>query len=48
MDNKGNMSTHALFSLIIVVVMIALVLTILYGWITDGSNAFTDLLNIGG
>lgn len=46
--NKGNMSINAIMSLVIVVAMIALVIYIIYSWTTQGSDAFTDLLRMGG
>ncbi len=46
--NKGNMSINAIMSLVIVVAMIALGIYIIYSWTTQGSDAFTDLLRMGG
>ncbi len=45
---KGNMSIHALMSLVIVVAIIALVIYLIYSWTTQGSDAFTELLRMGG
>ena len=45
---KGGLSTHALMSIVIVVVMLALTISVIYSWVTQGSDGFTNLLNLGG
>lgn len=43
---KGELSTTALISLVIVIAVAALAIYLIYNWTTEGSNVFSDYISI--
>lgn len=46
MMRKGDISMHALFSLVLVMVILALAIYLIYAWSGQGSDVFWKYINV--